>query len=250
MTSRAVLATAAASIDLPSGLLPFAGELFAGIDALGSTPRRVVNMLGRAGIGAGDRVIDLGCGKGAVAVEAAARLGCRVVGVDAIEAFVESARGLARARGVEGLCRFAVGDQGATRGRYDAAMSIGVMPLEDAAALCRARVKRGGVYVLDDVVRLERVSERRGLGAPTLREARAMLERAGDRVEQCVTPTPAQIARLNTGIIAKLARNAARVAEQRPRLGRELAAFLARQRGANRVLVGVLRPTLWVVRVR
>jgi len=248
MSSR-VRGQAAASIDLPPSLLPFAGELFAGLDALGSTPRRVVNMLARAGVGAGDRVIDLGCGKGAVAVVAAARLGCRVLGVDAIEAFVDSARVLARARAVDGLCRFVVADQAGARGRFDAALSIGVMPLDRAAALCRARVRPGGVFILDDVVRLERVSVERGLGAPTLREARILLERDGDRVEACIVPPIAQTARLNDGILKVLARDAARVAAEHPGLRPAVRAFLDRQREASGVLVGPLRPTLWAVRV-
>lgn len=99
--SSRTLAAAAASVDLPASLLPHAGELFAALSALGSTPRRVVNMLARAGVGSGDRVVDLGCGKGAVAVEAAPRLGCRVLGVDAIGPFIEAARSLVRERGVD-----------------------------------------------------------------------------------------------------------------------------------------------------
>jgi SAM-dependent methyltransferase len=248
MTPRAVLQAAAASIDLPASLLPFAGELFAGLDALGSTPRRAVNMLERAGVGPGDRVVDLGCGKGAVAVEAAARLGCRVVGVDAIETFVESARALAQHRGAGRLCRFHVGDQHAVRGRFDAALSIGVMPLDAGAALCRGVVRRGGVYVLDDVVRLESVSRARGLGAPTQREAVVMIERGGDRVEQRITPTPKAMGRLNDRLYAVLARSAAGVGREHPRLRPALRAFLERQRDANRVLTGPLRPTLWLVR--
>ncbi len=239
---------AAASIDLPPTLLPFAGDLFGWLDALGSTPRRVVNMLARAGIDDRHRIIDLGCGKGAVGVDAAARLGCRVVGVDAIAPFVDSARVLARFRGVADLCRFAVADQARATGRFDAALSIGVMPLDRAAALCRPRVQPGGVYILDDVVRLQRVTAARGLGAPTLREARAMLERDGDRIEECITPSPSETARLNARTFRMLEVGATRVGVHHPRLRPALRAFLARQRDANKVLVGPLRPTLWLIR--
>jgi SAM-dependent methyltransferase len=239
---------AAVSIDIPPVLLAHVGALFGGLDALGSSPRRVVNMLARAGITEAHRVADLGCGKGAVGVETAARLRCRVLGVDAIPEFIDSARALAKARGVTDRCRLVVGDQARVKGRFDGALSIGVMPLEGAAALCRARVKRGGVYILDDVVRLERVGSARGLGAPTLREARELLERDGDAVEACEPIRPAQVRALNARTLRRLTRNGARLADDHPRLRRALAAFLERQRDAVRVLTGPLRPTLWLVR--
>ena len=55
-----------------------------------------------AGIGAGDRVLDLGCGTGIVARTAAARVGAdgRVVAVDVNPAMLEHARGVAAAEGV------------------------------------------------------------------------------------------------------------------------------------------------------
>lgn len=133
-------------------------------------------------------------------------------------------------------------------GRFEAALSIGVMPVDGAAELCRARVRPSGVYILDDVVRLERAGRREGLGAPTLREARDILERRGDRILETITPTPAQTARLNAGLYATLALNAARLGDAHPRLRPALRAFLKRQREANRILIGPLRPTLWMVR--
>ncbi|MFP4012915.1 MAG: class I SAM-dependent methyltransferase [Chitinispirillaceae bacterium] len=54
--------------------------------------------------------IDLGCGKGAVAVKLARELGCKVRGIDALEEFVKEATEYAKVCGVTELCVFQKGD--------------------------------------------------------------------------------------------------------------------------------------------
>jgi cyclopropane fatty-acyl-phospholipid synthase-like methyltransferase len=56
------------------------------------------------------RVLDLGCGKGAVSVRLARALGCRCLGIDALAAFIAVAREKASAFKVRRRCRFDIGD--------------------------------------------------------------------------------------------------------------------------------------------
>jgi len=56
------------------------------------------------------RVLDLGCGKGAVSVRLAHELGCRCLGVDALAEFIDAARQKASAFRVGRRCRFETGD--------------------------------------------------------------------------------------------------------------------------------------------
>jgi len=56
------------------------------------------------------RVLDLGCGKGAVSVKLAAALKCNCLGIDGIPEFIEISKKKAHEYGVENLCRFEVGD--------------------------------------------------------------------------------------------------------------------------------------------
>src|SRR5690606_4579014 len=100
------------------------------------------------------RILDLACGKGAVAVRAAATIGCRVVGVDGCEPFIDSARALARRRGVSRRCRFELADVRTWRDPrpFHAAMMIGLFPLGRAARLLRAHVRPGGAYLIDDCI--------------------------------------------------------------------------------------------------
>jgi SAM-dependent methyltransferase len=55
-------------------------------------------------------LLDLGCGKGTVSVQAAKRFGCRCHGIDGIPAFIADAQQFANEAGVQHLCRFEVAD--------------------------------------------------------------------------------------------------------------------------------------------
>jgi ubiquinone/menaquinone biosynthesis C-methylase UbiE len=56
------------------------------------------------------RVLDLGCGKGAVSVKLATALKCNCYGIDGIAEFIETSKEKAHEYGVDTLCRFEVGD--------------------------------------------------------------------------------------------------------------------------------------------
>ncbi|WP_319559269.1 class I SAM-dependent methyltransferase [Marispirochaeta sp.] len=56
------------------------------------------------------RVLDLGCGKGAVSIRLAADLGCSCRGIDAIPEFIEEARRRAGEEDVAERCEFSAGD--------------------------------------------------------------------------------------------------------------------------------------------
>ncbi|MBA4388636.1 MAG: hypothetical protein C0404_11695 [Verrucomicrobia bacterium] len=81
-------------------LLPFLPELLADLWELGPAAEQVVAALESVGVGPDSTVLDLACGKGAVAVALAERLGVRVVGIDAFPPFLQAAQALAAERGV------------------------------------------------------------------------------------------------------------------------------------------------------
>jgi SAM-dependent methyltransferase len=75
------------------------------------TPMVVVDaMLDLARVTRTDTLYDLGCGDGRIVVRAAARFGCRGVGVDLDPERVREANENARNAGVKELTRFEVGD--------------------------------------------------------------------------------------------------------------------------------------------
>lgn len=103
------------------------------------------------------RVLDLACGKGAVSVKLAQKLGVRVKGLDLTPAFVEYARQKAEEFGVQELLEFAVEDVNAAvreeRG-YDcvifgSASNVLGSPGETLAKL-RETIRPGGYILIDE----------------------------------------------------------------------------------------------------
>ncbi len=56
------------------------------------------------------KILDLGCGKGAVSVKVSKEFGCTCYGIDAIPEFIDFARQKAKEYNVDHLCNFEVGD--------------------------------------------------------------------------------------------------------------------------------------------
>jgi len=238
----------ASSVDAPVRLIPVFAELFAGLEALGSRPGEIVRALRQAGIERASRVIDMGCGKGAVALAAATKLGCRVQGIDACRAFIDEARRTARARELTGLCRFRCADLRSLRsGRYDAALMIGVLPFAQAIHVLRPLVRRGGVYLIEDCWWDERIAPA-PRAAWTRERAAGVIGSLGDELTAVRTSTPSTVRRLNGALYRRLEINARRLMRLHVGLRADLRVFLARQREANRLLESALRPAIWTVR--
>jgi ubiquinone/menaquinone biosynthesis C-methylase UbiE len=246
----------ARSVDASTDLLPVFADLFQGINALGSTPRRLASLVARSSVPRfsepGASVLDLACGKGAVAVEFAKSFGARVTGVDACGVFLEGAKALARQHRVENHCRWINADVCAIaarhKSRYDVAMMIGLFPLAEAAPLLRRLTKRGGLYVIDDaVLDPDDPDAETFADVPDAGACRALIEGLGDRVERRVLLPRAAMASQNRALLRRLSANAARLSKSHPHLRQSLRAFIARQREASAVLLGPLRPTIWAI---
>lgn len=147
----------AAAFGIESVLVPLLPELLADIWVLGSWPDKIVDLL-RLGRKLPQRasVIDLGCGKGAVAVPIARDLSFTVHGVDLFSPFLAEARTRAESAGVPEFCHFEVGDlrQAFKAGRrYDVAILAAVGAIGDygwTVGEMRRIVHPGGVLVIDD----------------------------------------------------------------------------------------------------
>ena len=139
-------------------IIPFLPYLLQDFCELGSSPDDMVGLLSEH-VAASERntALDLGCGKGVIAVALARRLGMRVKGIDAIPEFVEEAREAAAREGVAHLCAFEVGDitvEAPLESEYDCAVYGAVGPAlgapMDMLATMRKTLRTGGYLLLDD----------------------------------------------------------------------------------------------------
>jgi hypothetical protein len=154
------------------------------------------------GVGPGSLVADVACGPGASALQAAARTGCRALGIDLSPANVAHARAAAEAAGLGDRVHFVVGD--AERLPLDdtgvdavlCECALCTFPDKQAAAGELARVLRpGGALALSDMTadRDRMPGELRTLDAwiacvgdaRSLEELAALIDAAGLAVVSC-----------------------------------------------------------------
>ncbi len=95
------------SLEANKELLPYLPDLLSDLWELGSFPSLYVDMLRSLSLNPKEtKVLDLGTGKGAVAVTLAQALGFYTVGVDLTDSFLEDAKRQALKRGVAEHCKF------------------------------------------------------------------------------------------------------------------------------------------------
>ena len=149
----------AQSFDATPELLPFIPELLADLWALGSSLDVIVELLRPLSLPAETtRVLDLGCGKGAVALTLAQEFGFQALGVDFFEPFIQEARQRAEEMGVSSRCRFMCADMRDALGEardFDVVIyaSVGRVlgRLDECIAKLRLCVRPGGYILIDDV---------------------------------------------------------------------------------------------------
>lgn len=247
----------AASFGADPELLPILGELLAPVADLGSPTRRLAALLAAHGIGRRSRVLDLGCGKGALAIEVVRATGCRVVGIDGFAPLVEEARKTAARAGLARRCTFVEGDvreasailRHRRAGAFDAVVMTGLWDVARSAPLARSLVRPGGVYLLDDAVRDPRhpgASE--FADVPTRAEVARGIRELGDEVLFCRAISAGVVRASAARTLAALETAGAEAMRHAPAMRGSIRHFLRGQRRAASALGGPLRPIVVLAR--
>ncbi len=245
----------AATLECEPELLPYLPEILQDFEELGCDPRRLIECLEAAAVADGIRkALDLCCGKGATSIALARRFGMRVDGIDAIEAFLESARAAAADAGVGELCRFATGDLCAvvTRpARYDLVIFASVGPIlggiKKTVTHLMTPLRGGGWILIDDSVLLPGAPARRGFeGHAQLEETRRRIGMSG--AEIVAVHSSASDARGHDSDMQRIVRRAATLIERRPDLAALVAAYVERQRDECAFLERWTRDVTWLLR--
>jgi cyclopropane fatty-acyl-phospholipid synthase-like methyltransferase len=92
-------------------ILPYLSYLLQDLWELGSSPKDMHDLISRnIIITQNTRILDLACGKGAVSICLAKEFGCKVIGIDIMDEFIEIAKEKAIEYNVEQYCQFKVED--------------------------------------------------------------------------------------------------------------------------------------------
>ena len=140
-------------------LLPFLPYLLQDFWELGSDPDVMADLIDKyAGVSEKTRILDLACGKGAVSVKIAQKLGVTVKGIDLMPEFIEYAIQKAKEFNVGDLCEFLnddINEAAKTEKDYDcvvfgaAGADVLGEPVEALNKL-KATVKPGGLILIEE----------------------------------------------------------------------------------------------------
>lgn len=139
-------------------LIPYLPYLLQDLWELGSSPVDIIHLIKKhIPITPNSRILDLGCGKGAVSIKIAKTFASHIKGIDIMPSFILTAREKAAMFGVESLCLFVVEDINVSvkfEKNYDivilgAVGSVLGNPEETLQKLSNV-IKQNGYLILDD----------------------------------------------------------------------------------------------------
>ena len=140
------------------GIMPFLPYILQDFWEMGSDPETIIGLVRKFTGGCDSpKVLDLGCGKGAVSVKVAAELGLECLGIDGIPEFIDYARSKAHEFKVSELCRFEVGDiREKIKGlkQYDVIILGAIGPVFgdyfETLSILKPYLKKHGILIVDD----------------------------------------------------------------------------------------------------
>ena len=148
----------AQSMETSTKMLPYLPELLTDMWALGCSLDQIIDLVESLNLPAETtKVLDLGCGKGAVLVNLASKFGFQVTGIDASDDFLEEAKRKADEFHVAERCDFRLGDIREfikKPSEYDMVVfaSLGGIlgPFDECVGKLRRTIRPGGYMIIDD----------------------------------------------------------------------------------------------------
>jgi cyclopropane fatty-acyl-phospholipid synthase-like methyltransferase len=244
-------------MDSELAVSPFLPELLADMWALGCTPHLVVELLQPLKLKPGStRVLDLGCGKGALGITLAKELGFRIHGVDLCEAFLQEATRRARELDVCDLCQFELRDLReavAACGDFDLAAlaSLGGVlgTLDRCVSSMRQVVRPRGYMIIDDGF----LSNTQSVDRPGYGHYRShshtleCLEAHGDTLLEERIYTTEQTRAVNLDYIHHISGRARELGQHHPEAAEALRAYVADQQSECEFIDREITRAIWLI---
>ncbi|MEJ2048660.1 MAG: class I SAM-dependent methyltransferase [Calditrichota bacterium] len=244
------------SLETSQQLLPHMPYLLQDLWALGSSERDILQSVGSLNLKDKATVLDLGCGKGAITVQLAAKYGYTVTGIDAMPEFLEAARKKAELYGVSNLCKFIEQDilkYTTTVHEFDLVILASLGGIygftRNAVAKLRIQVRTGGYIMIDDgYLKSKKKLNRKGYTHlrshdETIRE----LVSFGDQLIQEIN-TSEYSRQINEQYLKVIKKRGQELTIKYPELNNELDAYINLQAEECKVLDTEIEGALWVLR--
>jgi len=247
----------AESLGTTPEFLLFIPELLADIWVLGSSPKQIIDLLHPLALPPeSTRLLELGCGKGAVAITLAKEAGFRVFGIDRFLPFVREAKKQAKELGVANLCGFACSDMRDTILRATdfnvvvyAAVGDVLGSFDQCVRSLRQCVHPGGYIIIDDgFLAGNKMIERPGYGhyVPHEETLRQLTAHGDILLREIIVPVEDMRTynRENTELIRKRAK---KLAEVHPEAAESLSLYVRQQEMESEILETKVTEAIWLL---
>jgi cyclopropane fatty-acyl-phospholipid synthase-like methyltransferase len=234
-------------------IFPFLPYILQDIEEIGTDPVLVEKLI-RKHIGSKPlKVLDLGCGKGAVSVHHAAKLGCMVTGIDGMQEFVDAAIALAEKHKVSHLCSFRQGDireEINTCSGFDVIILGAIGPvfglIRDTLRTVTPALKPGGYVIIDDGFKEDGALPEYDRVVSRLEFYGQIAETCFTVVEELILPS-AELTKSNLEIQDKIVMRAEELTSRYPEKEKIFRAYIQEQENEIDLMDGKLVVGIWLL---
>ena len=246
------------SLETNPNFLPYLPELLQDLWELGSSPDKIIELIRPLELNAGDtRVLDLGCGKGAVSILLVKTFGFQAIGVDGCQPFLNEAWQKAREHRVESLCNFIHADikdyiQQARDFDIVIYASLGGIlgNITEYVGKLRTTLRQGGFMVIDDgFLKGATLLDRPGYGHyMTHAETLKQLTSHGDFLVSEIIIKEEENSAIDQGYLKVIKKRSIDLIKRNPNLRDEVNEYIKNQEVECEVIEQNLRGAVWLIR--
>ena len=245
------------SLEVEKKLLPYMSYLLQDLWALGSSVDQILDLISTLPLSPGvTKILDLGCGKGALCVRLASKFGFYAVGVDAMPEFLKEAHKKSAEHQVSDLCTFIEQDiltYVKDKHNYDVVIlaSLGGVfgSNNDTIKKLRTQVRSGGYIVIDDgYLKKRKFMSRKGY--KHYRNYKRTIEELTMFKDHLWTeiPTTEMSMKINDEYLKVIENRGSELIDQYPELKKDLNSYLDVQREECDILNSELEGMIWVLK--
>ena len=247
----------AKSLETTPDFLPYLPELLRDLWELGSSLNQIVEMVGQLNLPSHKtKVLDLGCGKGAVSINLAQKFGFKVTGIDASKPFLEEAIQKAQELQVSHLCNFEFGDiTKYTRKKRDfdlviyAALGNVLGDFKEIVKNLRKMVLSEGYMLIDDGFLKDNTKLRREGYEHYLQHDQVIQQLASfsDKIIQEMIIPDETIRPINYGYLNAIKRRSEKLIKKRPELRKAISEYIKNQEVECEIISKHITGAVWLI---